>query len=187
MSSLSGRVSEPNGAYQAPSLMWAEWYEVKWGWVKHRRAEQGSDQYGLSHRKTRSTWSSGEMTLTHSRSCVLCLHQSRHRSIALNLDEGNTLEYFWEVFSSKPLNEICQKINNKEKEITHVWSRQVTVFCLLIPNTDRSSIGPSPCFKPSDRLLHAANRLEPGGTRALKLNIPSNDHCLSQANQQKTK
>lgn len=49
----------------------------------------------------------------------------------------------------------------------------------VILTTPRVSIGPSPCFKPSDRLLHAANRLEPGGTRALKLNIPSNDHCLS--------
>lgn len=36
----------------------------------------------------------GEMKLTYGHSCVLCLHQSRHQSIALNLDEVNTLEPF---------------------------------------------------------------------------------------------
>lgn len=36
----------------------------------------------------------GEMKLTYSHSCVLCLHQPRHWSIPLNLDEVNTLEHF---------------------------------------------------------------------------------------------
>lgn len=36
----------------------------------------------------------GETKLPYSHSCLLCLHQSRHQSVALNLDEVNTLQHF---------------------------------------------------------------------------------------------
>ncbi len=57
-SSLSGSVPEPNSAYQALGLMWGEWCKVRWGCVKpeaeHQSTGQRSDQYWLSHRRTRS-------------------------------------------------------------------------------------------------------------------------------------
>lgn len=73
-----------------------------------------------------------------------------------------------------------------------IFSKEHSVFLILMTvSRDLGAVSlPPPIFQtnqPSDRLLQAANHLERCGTRALKLNIPSNNHCLFQANQQKVK